>query len=276
MDSYIKSPLNYVGGKHKILSQLLPVFPNRINTFIDLFGGGFNVGINIEANHVIYNDLCLPVVQLLEYLHKHSTEECLNDIDSLIEYYNLSKTNAEGYLELRNDYNKSITKQPIMFYVLICYAFNYQIRYNKSGEFNMPFGKNRSSFNPVLRANFTRFRQKIKNENIAFTNSDFREFVDYAFKSNDFLYCDPPYFNSTATYNENKNWTDKEEKDLLAMLENTSVKWALSNNFKTNPELRNWAERKGYTIHYLDGGYKNCNYHKKDKNDDIEVLITNY
>lgn len=161
-------------------------------------------------------------------------------------------------------------------YVLICYAFNYQIRYNKSGEFNMPFGKNRSSFNPVLRANFTRFRKKIKNENIVFTNSDFREFIDYGFKSNDFLYCDPPYFNSTATYNENKSWTDKEEKDLLMMLENTSVKWALSNNFKTNPDLRNWAERKGYTIHYLDGGYKNCNYHKKDKNDDIEVLITNY
>ena len=46
---YIKSPLNYVGGKHKLLPQILPLFPKNINTFIDLFGGGFNVGINVSA-----------------------------------------------------------------------------------------------------------------------------------------------------------------------------------------------------------------------------------
>ena len=35
---YIKSPLNYVGGKYKLLPQILPLFPKNIDTFIDLFG----------------------------------------------------------------------------------------------------------------------------------------------------------------------------------------------------------------------------------------------
>ena len=42
MSEYIKSPLNYTGGKYKLLPQILPLFPNEIDTFIDLFGGGYN------------------------------------------------------------------------------------------------------------------------------------------------------------------------------------------------------------------------------------------
>ena len=33
------SPLNYIGGKARILDQLLPVFPEHISTFADLFCG---------------------------------------------------------------------------------------------------------------------------------------------------------------------------------------------------------------------------------------------
>lgn len=28
-----------------------------IDTFVDAFGGGFNVGINIDAKKIIYNDI---------------------------------------------------------------------------------------------------------------------------------------------------------------------------------------------------------------------------
>ena len=53
----IQSPLNYTGGKFKLLPQILPLFPKNINTFVDLFCGGCNVGINVDSNRVIYNDL---------------------------------------------------------------------------------------------------------------------------------------------------------------------------------------------------------------------------
>lgn len=49
----LKCPLNYVGGKTKLLPQILPLFPKHIHTFVDLFGGGFNVGINVEADQHI-------------------------------------------------------------------------------------------------------------------------------------------------------------------------------------------------------------------------------
>lgn len=49
MNEYTKSPLNYVGGKFKLLPQIIPLFPTNINKFFDLFGGGFNVGINVAS-----------------------------------------------------------------------------------------------------------------------------------------------------------------------------------------------------------------------------------
>lgn len=273
---YIKSPLNYVGGKYKLLPQILPLFPKNIDTCIDLFGGGFNVGINVPAKEVIYNDLNLPVVQILEYIHRNETDEILGEIDKLIKQYDLSKINRDGYLRLRNYFNESEPKQSVILYVLICYAFNNQIRFNSKGEFNMPFGKDRSSFNPTLREKLIEFSEAISNKDCKFTNADFREFIGMTFNENDFLYCDPPYFNSTATYNENGGWTNTDEEDLRDMLATSNVKWALSNNLKTNLTLKDWAENHDYKIHYLNTTYGNCNYQKKDKTKDIEVLITNY
>ena len=276
-NTYIKSPLNYVGGKHKLLPQIIPLFPSNVNVFVDLFGGGLNVGVNAEAKHIVYNDLCLSVVQILDYFYSHTKEQMLNQIDEYITKYKLSKTNDIGYKQLREDYNKSEDKNPIMLYTLICYSFNNQIRFNSKGDYNMPFGKERSSFNPTLRDKFEKFVDELHKKDFEFVNLDFRELQNLKFKDNDFLYCDPPYYNSTATYNENNGWNETDENDLLAMLKQINVRWALSNNLRTNPQLKTWAEENNYTIHYLNGGYGNCNYHKKDKGtQDIEVLITNY
>ena len=276
-DKYIKSPLNYVGGKYKLLSQIIPRFPQKISTFVDLFGGGFNVGVNVTAEHIIYNDICKPVVELLDYIKAHDISELLTEIDTYINQYNLTKENREGFLTLRDDYNKG-NKTPIKFYVLLCYAFNNQIRFNSKGDYNMPFGKDRSSFNPTLRQKFIDFVEVVHNKDCIFTNDSFNEFDFSDFDENDFVYCDPPYFSSVATYNESGGWTEQNEQDLLNLLDELNekgIRWALSNNLKyDNPLLDKWKDK--YNVHYLNGDYSNCNYHKKDKSADIEVLITNY
>lgn len=265
-----------MGGKYKLLPQIIPLFPSNINTFVDLFGGGGNVIVNVEANSCIYNDILNQVPELLIYLQRNPVEKSVEQIQDLINTYSLSKTNQEGYLKLRNDYNTNPT--PIKFYTLICYAFNNQIRFNSKNEYNMPFGKNRSSFNPTLENKFIEFATEIQNPKYIFTNGSFVEFDFSDLNNTDFVYCDPPYFSSVATYNESGGWTEQNEQTLLNLLDelnNRNICWALSNNLKyDNPLLDSWKDK--YNIHYLGGDYSNCNYHKKDKSKDIEVLITNY
>lgn len=278
-NKYIKSPLNYTGGKFKLLSQITPLFPDTISTFVDLFGGGFNVGVNVKAEKIIYNDKCFQVKNILEMFYNTPIEILIHDIEKTIEQYQLTKENAFGYLTLRTDYNESQTKHPILLYTLICYAFNNQIRFNLKDEFNMPFGKNKSSFNPTLKQKFTDFVNEIHTKNIEYTSKDFSEFkFDYLDK-NSFVYCDPPYFNTVATYNENCGWHERDElslRNLLIELNKQGIKWGLSNNLKSNTTLEQWAKQNNFNIHYMNYSYKNCNYQKKDKNHDIEVLITNY
>lgn len=278
---YVKSPLNYTGGKYKLLPQLLELFPKQVNTFVDLFAGGGNVSVNVKAEKVVFNDLMWQVPEMLQEFKKIGVEESLRKIDGYISSYDLSKENKEGYLALRELYNKG-KSDPLMLYTLICYSFNNQIRFNNKGAYNMPFGKDRSSFNPTLREKFITFVQRLQSMEIQFSSKDFRELDLDTLGENDFVYCDPPYLITVASYNENGGWGEQEERDLLAKLDTldkAGVKFGLSNVFeskgKENIILKEWA--KGYTVHYLDHTYSNCSYHKKDKQSkDIEVFITNY
>lgn len=194
--NYIKSPLNYTGGKYKLLSQIIPLFPNKINTFVDLFGGGFNVGININANNIIYNEKDFHIVELLKYFKNNDIDSLLEEADNIIGKFKLSKENQDGYNNLRDYYNNQ-NSNPMVFYILLCYAFNNQIRFNQEGKYNMPFGKNRSSFNPMLRKRFILFVEALQRLECDFTNLDFRYFPFQILTDGDFVYCDPPYEGTT-------------------------------------------------------------------------------
>lgn len=281
---YIKSPLNYTGGKYKILDKIILKFPSEINTFVDLFSGGFNVGINVNANRIICNDNISYLIELYEYIKETETEELILKIRKIINKYELNKTNKEGYLKLRNEYN--LSKKSILLFVLICFSFNHQIRFNNSHQFNAPFGKDRSEYNIRIEENLKVFSETLKQKEIIFTSLDFLNVDLLELGKEDFVYCDPPYLISNASYNDGnrgfKNWTEKEEKELLELLDilnAKNVKFALSNVLyhkgKENKILAEWSQK--YNIHYIDSSYSNCNYQLKNRrNKSIEVLVTNY
>ena len=277
MEKYIKSPLNYTGGKYKLLNQILPLFPKNINTFVDLFTGGCNVAVNVFANKIIANDLCIQVIDIYKGIQNNTTEKNIKMIEKIINKYNLSKENKEGYLKLRSNYN-NFNKEWHMFYTLLAYSFNNQIRFNKKGQFNTPFGKR--SFNSTLKQKFKDFSNAIHNKNIKFTNENFKDLDIDKLGENDFVYLDPPYLVTEATYNT--GWNEETEKDLLSLcdrLNEKGIKFAISNvlehNGNKNEILINWSKK--YNVNYLNYDYSNCNYHKKDNgHKSIEVLITNY
>ncbi len=281
---YIKSPLNYTGGKYKILEQIFEIFPNEIKTFVDLFAGGLNVGINVDAKVIIANDQINYLIELYDYLASNDIEDIKSEIYKRIETFNLSKTNADGYNALRDKYNES--KDIIDFFVLTFYAFNHQIRFNNSHKFNTPFGKERSSYNDNIEKNLIRFCQTLQEKNIQFSNKDFLSVDLSKLGPSDLVYCDPPYLISTGSYNDGKrgfkDWTEKEEKqllDLLDTLDRQQVKFALSNVLYhkglSNDMLIEWSRK--YHVHYIDKSYANCSYHFKEKDaKTVEVVITNY
>jgi DNA adenine methylase len=285
---YIKSPLNYIGGKHKILSQIIPLFPKNIKCFVDLFAGGCNVGMNVTAEKIIFNDNLTYLIALYQYLQNTEISITLNYIQSQINKFNLSKENETGYKDLRNYYNN--TKHPLDLMVLVSYSFNHQIRFNNNHAFNNPFSKNRSSYNTNIDNNLKEFCHFIHNNSVEFMSSDFNKFNYTALSDNDFVYCDPPYLISTGTYNDGKRgfngWGIDDEINLLNILDSLNqqnIKFGLSNVIQhkgqTNIYLEEWLKNnKNYTVHTINHHYANSNYQKINRNKEqtIEILVTNY
>ncbi len=285
---FVYSPLNYIGSKKKILDQILPLFPEKINIFVDLFAGGCNVGINSDAEKIYCNDNLSFLIEMYQHFQKTDTTEILQHIKNQINTFRLSLENEEGYKNLRNHYN--ILKNPLDLFVLIAFSFNHQIRFNNSHEFNNPFGRLRSSFNPQMKSNLINFIQNIKTKNIEFTNYNFENFEFNILNENDFVYCDPPYLITTGTYNDGKRgftgWNEKQEYKLLNLLEKlhqSNIKFALSNVLehkgKKNDILNDWLSKNDYLcIQFIKNHYANANYQTlvRDKDASKEVLITNY
>lgn len=302
----IQSPLNYVGGKFKLLPQILPHFPSKIDRFIDLFCGGGNVGINVNCSKVLFNDSNIALKMIFNTFKILDKDVTFSTIDSIINKYNLTdsskngyafyncnsstglgKVNEKNYVRLREDFNKNINldcNYYIMLYVLIVYSFNNQIRFNKKGEFNLPVGKR--DFNSKMRAKLSNFINRLKSGDYTFESLHFRDVDNSGWDDSTFVYCDPPYLLGCATYNEKDGWNEDLEIELLNYLDNLDnrgIKFALSNVLRakgeTNEILLDWIKKNEdrYRVIYLNYSYSNSNYQVKDRfAPSDEVLIVNY
>lgn len=301
----IQSPLNYTGGKFKLLPQILPLFPTNIEVFVDLFCGGANVGINVSSQRTILNDTDDNLTYLFS-MFKNLGDDFLSLLDEIIEKYGLSQSSKYGYdyydcnsntglapynkdrfLKLREDFNNKKTVDYYyyaMLYTLIIYSFNNQIRFNSIGQFNLPVGKR--DYNEKMQQKLQNFINRLKEKDYEFSNLDFRDFDIAKLNSNSFVYADPPYLITCATYNEKGGWGEQDEHDLLKFLDKlheNNIKFALSNVLrskgKENSILIDWTvkNRNRYKVVNLDYNYNNSNYQTKNKNDVTEeVLIINY
>lgn len=294
-----RSPFFYVGDKYKLMPQLSKYFPDAINNLIEPFCGGGSVFLNTNANSYLANDKNYYMVKLHELLkfYAHNRNSFFEEFESLIKKYNLSasflginvptelkkkyvktyyaKYNKEGFLKAKSDFNIDKTNI-ILLYLLLIYGFNHMLRFNSSGDFNLPVGNvdyNKNVFNAL-----NGYFDFVENENINFSNQDFTEFLEnIKYKNGDFVYLDPPYLISACEYN--KGWTEQNELVLLQLLDKLNergVKFALSNVFthkgRSNVLLIEWSKK--YHVYSVKSNY--ISYHDNTIKDTKEVLITNY
>ncbi len=296
----VKSPLNYYGNKYKLLSQILPLIPNNINNFYDIFCGGLDISLNIKANNIYANDKHEDLIWLYNEIIKYDSDDLGDELLELdrkifpMNDYNGKSLNTYGrsgdketwnrlmnekrevYYRLREEFNHSIDKD---FKIVILLSLN-SVGLQDSFKINNRFikftcGNNR--INKNTKKSLNEISNNLKNKNIKFTNNDFRYIRDISFLKNDFIYLDPPYLN-TSQYET--IWTEQDEKDLYSLLDylhSKNIKFALSNfadgKKHNNIYLKQWCGK--YNIHYLNDNHTNLEgISRKGKRQ--EVLITNY
>lgn len=275
-----ESPLNYIGSKAKIVQQIRNALPKIDNTFYDVFGGGFNVGININSDQIIYNDINYFVTDLIKSFKEFDTYEYLLYVNRIIKKFGLKKSDVEAYQKVRAYYNSlpKNKKDPRLLFTIILYGYQQQIRFNGSHEFNNPVGMR--WFNDKVLEKLISFSRKIKEKKVTFYSGDYISVLQKATK-NDFIYFDPPYKLTTGSYNDGKRgfngWNEELENELLSLADNLNangipfmLSYVIEHHDKINENLIKWI--------------KNNDYHKIELGNIIgisgsrrkEVLIVNY
>lgn len=271
------SPLNYIGGKADMIDFIKKNSPRKIDRFIDIFGGGFNVGINFNAEQIIYNDCNFKVKELLEMFRNVETIDLYKYITHMIKKYKLEKGDKKSYLKIRELYNSQDKnlREPKLLYLLILFGYQQQIRFNSSYDYNNPVGQ--AGFNDKILEKIISYCRNLKEKNVVFMSEDFEKMWKHINK-NTFVYLDPPYLITLGSYNDGKRgfngWNENDELRLLNFLNKLNskgIKFMLSNVLehkeKKNKILIDWIKENNYRV---------IKYKEKARKNRKEVLIVNY
>jgi len=280
-DIFYESPLNYIGSKAKLVKQLSNYIPETNNVFFDVFGGGFNVGINSKSDKVIYNDANFFVKDLIMSFKNNDTYKYILFVKNIIKKFNLAAENKLSYNNLRDYYNSlpMEKRDPKLLYSMILYGFQQQIRFNSKHEFNNPCGMR--WFNDKVLEKLISFSRVLKEKDVSFHSLNFEDVLNSDIDNLDdkcFFYMDPPYRLTLGSYNDGKRgfhgWDISLESGLLSLCDKLNKKgckfmlsYVLEHDGKFNSELYDFACEKGYRIIELEETPG-----KKRK----EVIIINY
>ena len=270
-----KSPLNYSGSKDKIVSEIIKYLPYHIENFVDVMGGAFNVGSNIFAlNSVTYNEINPMIYKIISDLMNTDKKEYVNSVEKYISKYKLEKKDKDSFNNLKNYYNDN-KDDSIALFVLHMYAFQNMIRFNSNQDFNTPIGV--AGYSNDMKNRILNFN--IKSPKLILSNEDFENIKWDKYSKDTIFYFDPPYYITTAGYNDGKRggkgWTLEQEENLLKTLEylnKNGYKFILSNVIKHKERehtlLINWVNKNKFSICEI--GISGWRYSKN------EVLIFNY
>jgi len=219
-----------LSSEKEMEKEILDFFDEQIELFNGLFSNEFCVD-RLELE----NELKKGIISKLKRIKKidpHNTftkDEMKNHIETGFR--------SGFYMHFRNIMNKakfnkvkiSNAKRIANYYFIREFCYGSMFRFNKSGEFNIPYGGinyNKKNFENKINRVLSPEVKKLF-ENTIIENLDFEEFFKkYKFTENDFVFLDPPYDTEFSDYEENP-FTKKDQERLAKCIYNLKAKFIL-------------------------------------------------
>lgn len=192
-DTKIKPFLKWAGNKHRAKHHILPSLP-RGKRLIEPFAGSCAISLATDFDSYLIADTNSDLIDMYNFI-KYNIDFLVEETEKLFHQKN---NNSDKFYYLRTEFNNSITsiRKSAIFIYLNRHCFNGLCRYNKSGKFNVPFGKYKSPTCPTENIiAFHKFAQKAE-----FISQSFQETFTMV-RNEDVVYCDPPYVPLSATSN---------------------------------------------------------------------------
>ncbi|WP_454963861.1 DNA adenine methylase [Filifactor alocis] len=277
-------PIKSQGIKTKLIpwiNDLILTSGISLNTrWIEPFFGTGVVGFNSPVNGIhIVGDTNPHIINFYQQLQSgeitpHTMRTYLERESKLLEM-----ADEDGYTHyrlVRNRFNQE--HSPYDFIFLSRAGFNGMMRFNKSGDWNIPFCKKPGRFAPAYITKICNqirsVAQIIRKKEWKFNNAPFLETIAQAGEG-DIIYCDPPYYGRYVDYYN--GWTEKDEEELFYALSQTRAKFILStwhhNDYRPNEMIKRFWQRFNVVTkeHFYHNGGKIENRHSM-----VEAMVFNF
>lgn len=278
--------LKYRGGKSREIPHFLKYIPDDFNRYIEPFLGGGAVYFYLEPNNAILNDVNERLIKFyLQLKNQYSLmRQQLDEIQQIYEqnqmiYKRLKEENPDERVPNGNEelyYNmRKLFNHPddtyldgVLYFFINKTAYSGMIRYNNSGEYNVPFGRYPNFNTRLITQQHSDLLQRAE-----IFNYDYSKVFEMA-QGDDFIFLDPPYdcvFNDYGNIDMMNGFDEAEHRRLAADFRNLPCR-ALMVIGKTplTEEL--------YGDYICDEYYKNytVNIRNRFKNDKIHIVVKNY
>lgn len=194
----LRPPLKWAGGKRWLVPRLLKLWTAaNQQRLVEPFCGGLSVALALQPSLALLNDINPALINFYQQLSKGLKIDLPleNDIDCYYRY-------RQEFNEL-NQQQADATRAAQLFYYLNRTGYNGLCRFNKSGGFNVPFGRYKSIH---YQTDLSAYRQQLSAWE--FSNTDFEQLM---LQPGDFVYADPPYDVPFTQYSrQGFNWQDQQ------------------------------------------------------------------
>ncbi len=276
-DKVFVPPIKTQGIKTKIVPLIKEyAFVNDDTTWVEPFFGSGVVGFNVANKKAIFADSNPYLVDFYNAIKigditAKIVREFLQENGAI-----LTEKDEEYYYEVRDRFNAE--HRPLDFLFMNRSCFNGMIRFNKAGDFNVPYGHKPERFAKAYVTKITNqvmhVEQLLKKNDWVFICQDFEKTIAEA-PDNSFIYCDPPYIGRHVDYYD--SWDEENELKLCEVLKRSGHKFMLStwdhNEYRQNEYIDSiWSFcYKVNKDHFYHVGAKESNRAPM-----VEALLMNY
>lgn len=272
-------PIKCQGIKTKLVKDVKNIVSDlSFGRWIEPFSGSGVVAFNINPKKALLADTNTHIIQFYNNLkNQFITSKTVKLF--LQENGQVLKEQGESYYyQVRERFNQSPNSLDFLFLNRSC--FNGVMRFNRKGQFNVPYCHKSERFSQA-------YITKIVNQVIALENiliktdynfqvADFRETLS-DWQKTDLIYLDPPYLGRHTDYFN--SWSQEDEDCLVTILKDISCRFILStwhsNQFRSNPLIKkNWSADKFYI--YTKQHFYHVGSTEKLRHPITEALITNF
>lgn len=264
-----------------IKTKLVPFIQSRLalerdTVWVEPFMGSGVVGFNAAPKTAVFGDINPHIIGFYNQIKAGKITASLVRAFLEEEGRLLAEGDEEYYYRVRERFNRD--HDPLDFLFLNRCCFNGMIRFNKSLEFNVPYGHKPRRFS---RAYVTKVVNQVANVERLIRNNDwtflcqpFEETIRMA-GNNAFVYCDPPYIGRHVDYYD--SWDEASETALRDALLGSGARFLLStwdhNDYRANEYIQTmWGFcHKTTRDHFYHLGAR-----ERNRNPMVEALLTNY